>query len=646
MDLGLQSHESAHIITHKHPITQPNFLEFPKETENRADSHTQTENTCSEIQQTAFALHDLGLNPFPLPHGKKGGFPWKTLQYTRLDRNDEEYGLLMLFSGDCNIGIMCGRTSQNLFVIDCESSDILDFHIRQLRQRNIPLWVAETARGGHIYLLSDDGEVDNIPSGILYDAEIRGRNAYVLAPPSIHPSGKAYEWLHQEGDKPPTVSIEQIDWLYDTHNNRVTLSAHQSKSINKVKPRRKPYSPLSRRTRYYIHNGHAIPEGTRNNELFRASCDMAGNKFTKQQAFSALHTPASASGLSTCEIEMTINSAYSQPRTPSKPQQQESKPTADWQWATIFGDHHDWSGRTATSQRAIFTALIQRAKVASNEDGLFRASIREIASLARVGTATVQRILKLFQDSKHPLIIKCGYDKTSLATLWKFPQSIILYAQQLNPDTLKESPQWLSCSVSVLSQPDAIERTGLGYNGLLIYRAMVDYEEPILPKQLSELTGLANHQVKYALKKLSMFEVIHRDNAGWVAYVYDDVTLDLKVQEKRDVIGKGQKRSERFARERSIYAGRQLFYARLRYERNVFKQCVRDTLRMLRYAKYGRERFVSPPIYREVTYIEDDRKRIRQQRIPLAEVDDEDRDLVEFALSLGAEVTIQLDEDE
>lgn len=638
MDLGLQSHESAYIIPYKHPITQPNFLEFPKETQNQADSDTQIKNKRSEIQHSAFTLYDIGLNTFPLPHGKKGGFPWKTLQYTRLDRDHEEYGLFMLFSGQCNIGIMCGRTSRNLFVIDCESEEVLNTHMHALDQRQIPLWVVKTARGGHIYLFSVDGEVENVPSGILHDAEVRGQNNYVLAPPSIHPNGTPYEWMYQQGDEPPTISIHQIDWLSDEFGNKVCLTARQSKSITEVRSRHRPYSPLSRRTRNYIHDGQNTPEGSRNNELFRASCDMAGNQFSKQQVFSALYPSAGGSGLSTREIEATINSAFSQPRTPSKPQNTDKQSIADWQWATLFGDHHDWQGRTATSQRAIFTALVHRAKVSSNEDGLFRASIREIASLARIGTATVQRILKSFQKESNPYIIKCGYDKTSTATLWKFPERIIQYAQQLNPDTLKESPQWLSCSVSFLSQPDAIERTGLGYNGLLIYRVMVEWGKPIFPKKLVELTGLADHQVKYALKKLITFEIVHRVDDGWLANDYDDVSLDLKIQEKRDIVGKGQRRIKRFARERAIYAGRQIFYARLRYERNVFKQCVQNTLRMRRYEKYGREKFISPPIYREIIYKEDGQPIVRHQRIPLTEVDDEDRELIEFALSLGAEI--------
>lgn len=634
-------HESTHIITHKYQFTQPNFLEFPKETQIRVDSYTNNTNIYSEVQQQAFSLYDIGLNVFPLPLGKKGGYPWKKLQYTRLDRNNEQYGLQVLFAGQCNIGVMCGRTSQNLFVIDCESKETLQYQIQQMRKRNIPLWVSETKRGGHIYLFSADGEVQNIPSGIMNDVEIKGCNGYVLAPPSTHPSLKQYTWIEQEGNKPPIVHINQIDWLYDTYNNSIKLSAQKSKPINNVKTNHKIYFALSRRTQSYIQDGHTIKEGSRNNELFSASCDMAGNSYSEQNTFNILFPQAHASGLSANEIRTTIKSAFSQPRTPSNPKNNNNKNKSDWKWAILYADNHEWVGRNATSKRAIFTALIHRAKVASNEDGLFRASIREIATLARAGTATVQRVLKEFQNPSQQYIIKCGYDKTSQATLWKFPQKIIKQAQKLNIDTLKESPQWLSCSVSVLSLPDCVERSGLGYNGLLVYRAMVDYGKPIMPKELVALTRLADHQVKYVLKKLSIFELIHRENEGWVAESYDDALLDRIVDAKKSVIGKAEKRSQRFARERSIFAGRHLFYARLRRERDAFKIHTYGVMRQYYDMKYQRTAKQLPPIFKEVCYDKRDQPTKIFRRVPLSEVDDDDIDLIEFALSLGAEIYIE-----
>ena len=637
MEFRQPQHESAHIITHKHQFIQPNFLEFPKEKQIGADSHPISQNKHSEIQQSAFSYFDIGLNPFPLPLGKKGGYPWKKLQYTRLDREHEQYGLFMLFSGNCNLAIMCGRTSRNLFVIDCESPHALQFHIKEMQKRKIPLWVSETQRGGHIYMLSADGEVDNITTGILKEAEIKGSAGYVLAPPSIHPGGKQYKWLYKEGDEPPTIAIQDVNWLRDFNGNKISLQAHQSKSMKEMTVHKRPFSPLSKRTLHYIQNGHTIPEGSRNNELFSASCDMVGNNYSYQDTFAILSAPAVGSGLLPSEIDKTVKSAFSQPRTPAKPKSKFDTTTSDWQWATIYADHHQWDGRNRTSKHAIFSALIHRAKVSSNEDGLFRASIREIATLSRTGTATVQRVLKELEDPDKPYIIKCGNDRTSRATLWKFPQHIILEAQQVKLDTLKESPQWLSCSVSNFSLPDAVERTGLGYNGLLVYRAMMSCNEPLFSKSLSQLTGLTSYQVKYAMKKLRSFDLIYRCENGWLAHVLSDDELDMKVHEKKEIIGKGVKRAERFARERAVYAGRHLFYARLRYERQVFKRQVYKTLRQIHDVKYP----THLPIYREFIVDIGEKRRHVYRRVPLSDFDENDRSLIECALSLGGEIIIQ-----
>src|SRR6187549_2448856 len=83
----------------------------------------------SPIQDTALYLYNLGLNVFPQPHGKKAGLPWRRLQYSRLHPTDPLVGIQALTAGKCNLAVMCGSTSRNLFVIDCESILALNTHI-------------------------------------------------------------------------------------------------------------------------------------------------------------------------------------------------------------------------------------------------------------------------------------------------------------------------------------------------------------------------------------------------------------------------------------------------------------------------------------------------------------------------------------
>jgi hypothetical protein len=228
----------------------------------------------TKIQQEAYKLYDAGFNVIPQPLGKKGGYAWRNTQFTRLNRDNNAYGIRSLFAGECNIAVMCGRTSENLFVIDCESRGAFLYHMNKLCERKIPLWAAQTARGGHIYLQATAGEVQNIKSGILNETEIKGCNGYVMAPPSIHPSGAIYQWLVREGQTPPKINSKQVNWLQDTRGNLTQLEI-----IPNPKTERgawsmtmiSPASNLSNSTREFIKAGHYISQGTRNNRLFRAA---------------------------------------------------------------------------------------------------------------------------------------------------------------------------------------------------------------------------------------------------------------------------------------------------------------------------------------------------------------------------------------
>jgi hypothetical protein len=125
-------------------------------------------------------LFAMGLNVFPQPYGKKEGFPWKELQYTRLNRSD----LLNVFDGTYNLAVMMSRTSRNLFGIDYETEEAFKHHRLEAARRKLAVWVVKTARGGHLYFLCAEGEVQNIRPETIPDVESRGQNCYVLCPPS------------------------------------------------------------------------------------------------------------------------------------------------------------------------------------------------------------------------------------------------------------------------------------------------------------------------------------------------------------------------------------------------------------------------------------------------------------------------------
>lgn len=564
------------IIPHNGMIRQPDFSSSGKPDQNSFVTAPQlsANHRVSPVQEEAVRLYAIGLNVFPQPLGKKGGYPWRKLQYTRLHPTHDTYGLKTLFSSRCNLAVMCGHTSDNLFVIDCESKIAFEHSLKQLRTRNIPIWAAETARGGHIYLHSNSGEVENVAPGQLKDIEIKGSQCYVLAPPSVHPSGIIYQWHTREGSQPPVVDTAIIDWFTDTQGQPVTLESKRPRcSAPKKKFQQYTYNPLSRTTQDYLSNGYTLPEGSRNNRLFSAACDMAGNGYTQLEASSQLTPIAQHSGLHSTEIERTIASAFSQPRSPAKSTSENDNSTKNsslWKYAEAFTIQHKWEGRTATTDQALFIALVQRAQIASNAQGVFRASYRELSTESRLGTATIQRSIKRLTNSQNSipsLLLKCGQDKTSDACLWAFSDYVIEQGQQaLKMDTLKESPPWLSSSVSKFNSGDVVERGALGRVGLLVYRGMVAMVDPMMPAAIAEFVGVTVNQVNYALKKMCDFGLVIRQPEGWVGVPAADDQLEARVSLRAGTRGKGEARRRRYQRERQIHAGKVLWDARVRCE--------------------------------------------------------------------------------
>ncbi|MEL7434480.1 MAG: bifunctional DNA primase/polymerase, partial [Chloroflexota bacterium] len=440
------------IIPHNPLNVQVSIPEFTDEIGAIWDTNQILTLGLTDTQRTAYALYDMGLNVMPQPHNRKGGLPWKRLQYGRLHRDDRSYGLRNLFAGDCNLAVMCGASSGNLFVIDCESEDSFIYHLNAMRRRSIPLWAVRTARGGHIYLRATNGEVANVEPSIMRDAEIKGRGGYVLAPPSVHPDGTPYRWLVQEGDCIPSVHTDKIDWLCDARGEHIRLVVEAPPSSERGNWKMHVVSPasnLSNATRDYMRNGGSIPEGSRNKRLFSAACDLCGNNYTQTEAQHILLPIAAMSGLPIAEIQHTIGSAFSQPRTPARP----NKTTMhyEWRYALLWMTQHQWDSRTASSDRALMIALIERARVSSNEENVFRASIRELSELARLGTGTIRRGLERFQEVGTLKLY--GHDKTSGASLWRFGIKIINVAKgiELNMDTVCLPPHWLKYSESIFN---------------------------------------------------------------------------------------------------------------------------------------------------------------------------------------------------
>jgi hypothetical protein len=97
---------------------------------------------------------------------------------------------------EANIGISTGARSR-VFVVDVDGVDA-EAELKKLEAQNgaLPATIESiTTRGRHLYFeWSDKTPVRNTAGKIAPGLDTRGEGGYVLAPPSVHPSGRSYCW--------------------------------------------------------------------------------------------------------------------------------------------------------------------------------------------------------------------------------------------------------------------------------------------------------------------------------------------------------------------------------------------------------------------------------------------------------------------
>jgi hypothetical protein len=146
------------------------------------------------IEQYVKFYRNLGLNVIPIiAKSKKPNLKeWKSWQTEWVpDETIEEWLRKGLFQ---NIGIICGKISGNLVVVEFDKRENYPkFFKRDIENETL---VSESRRGFHVYLRS------KLPLRSFkikqLDVEIRSEGNFVVAPPSIHPSGHVYRFVNPE----------------------------------------------------------------------------------------------------------------------------------------------------------------------------------------------------------------------------------------------------------------------------------------------------------------------------------------------------------------------------------------------------------------------------------------------------------------
>lgn len=115
---------------------------------------------------------------------------------------------------DCNIAICTGQASGNIVVVDIdvdkEAGKDGRVYLNKWEEQHKPLAEtvsAITGRGGiHLYYRVSNEQLRNT-SNEKFAIDIRADGGYVMAPPSVHPNGNSYRWIHS----PESYQIAEAD---------------------------------------------------------------------------------------------------------------------------------------------------------------------------------------------------------------------------------------------------------------------------------------------------------------------------------------------------------------------------------------------------------------------------------------------------
>lgn len=161
---------------------------------------------------------------------------------------------------NANIGIATGLET-GIFVVDIDPKNGGNESLAELLEKNrLPetLTVRTGSDGRHIFFKCNTTIKSNagkLGKGI----DIRAEGGYVVAPRSIHPNGSQYRWLNS---KP---AAEAPDWLINCLKKKLEVKKEPIKTDG------------------------FIPDGARNQELYRRGCSLRGKGVTARDLGVELH---------------------------------------------------------------------------------------------------------------------------------------------------------------------------------------------------------------------------------------------------------------------------------------------------------------------------------------------------------------------
>ena len=165
----------------------------------------------------ALGYSQRGFSIIPIkPRDKKPLIPWKPYQNRRA--TEKEIEAWWDKWPNANVGIVTGVVS-GLVVIDLDTQkakDNLKALLPDYDLTSVPR--SRTGNGWHLFF-KHPGEPIQHRAGVIAGLDVRSDGGYVVAPPSVHSSGKVYQWEVPINGELPKLPVELLKLITTPASN-------------------------------------------------------------------------------------------------------------------------------------------------------------------------------------------------------------------------------------------------------------------------------------------------------------------------------------------------------------------------------------------------------------------------------------------
>ncbi|MFQ5965668.1 MAG: phage/plasmid primase, P4 family [Candidatus Scalinduaceae bacterium] len=216
----------------------------------------------TNIEEWIEKYREKGFSIIPLiPNGKIPAIKsWR--QYQDRFATDKEIVKWFGNGSKFNVGVVTGKLS-GIDVLDLDSEQAVQYAQEHNIIRETPS--VKTGKGFHYWYKHKEGVRNFQKKDSLPDIDLRGEGGYIVAPPSIHPSGQQYQWLQGKGlDDIPCAELPEIVLAKNSQDKK------QLREIYKGVQEGNRNDSLARLVGSWVNNGLTFDECLENARLWNA----------------------------------------------------------------------------------------------------------------------------------------------------------------------------------------------------------------------------------------------------------------------------------------------------------------------------------------------------------------------------------------